>query len=150
MRLAMLCLLTNRPDTASINLILSPIKTFIRSAILLFLLLPSRLCCSCFHLLLRPSHGRIRRLPISYLKTWFYPLSNALRKPQTSAAHLFYHDKKGLRSRWKRFALVRKRASSHDNKGLLSWWKTAPVKYSAFWWPESAQKNNDSEEKEKL
>lgn len=39
MRLAMLCLSTNRPDTASVSLILSPIKAFIRSAILLFLLL---------------------------------------------------------------------------------------------------------------
>lgn len=39
MRLAMSCLSTNRPDTASVSLILSPIKTFIRSAILLFLLL---------------------------------------------------------------------------------------------------------------
>ena len=120
MRLAMSCLSTNRPDTASISLILSPIKTFIRSAIILFLLLPSRLCCSCFHLLFRPSHGRIRRSPLSYLKTWFYPLPNAHRKPQTSAAHLFItikkvyaHDEKGLRSWEKRFTLV----SVHSTAG---------------------------------
>mgnify|MGYP003360355585 FL=1 len=120
MRLAMSCLSTNRPDTASVSLILFLIKAFIRSAILLFLLLSSWLCCSCFHLLLRPSHGRIRRSPISYLKTWFYPLPNAHRKQQTSAAHLFYHDKKGLRSLWKRFVLVRKKASARE-RTLRRW-----------------------------
>lgn len=130
MHFAILCLSTNRPDTASVSLILSPIKVFIRSAILLFLLLSSRPCCSCFHLPFQPSHGRIRRSPINYLKTWFYPLSNAHRKPQTSATHLFYHDKKGLRSRWKRFALVIKKAYARE-RTLRRWGEGAAR--SRFW-----------------
>ena len=39
MHLTISCLSTNRPDSVSVSIILSPIKAFRRSAILLFLLL---------------------------------------------------------------------------------------------------------------
>ena len=41
-------------------------------------------------------------------------------KPQKLARRVCSHEKKGLRSREKRFALTRKRASPHEKKGFTS------------------------------
>lgn len=57
MRLAMLCLSTNRPDTAAVSIILSPIKAFIKSAILLFFIT----FLAALLLLLSPSFSALAR-----------------------------------------------------------------------------------------
>ena len=47
-------------------------------------------------------------------------------KPQKLARRVCYHEKKGLRSRQKRFALTTKKVSSHERK-LPTWIFTLPL-----------------------
>ncbi len=47
-------------------------------------------------------------------------------KPQKLARRVCYHDKKGLRSRQKGFALTRKKVSPHERK-LPTWIFTRPL-----------------------